>query len=293
MIVVFGSINIDLIFPLPALPVAGQTILGTTMRLEPGGKGANQAVAAARDGAVVAMAGAVGTDALADAALATLRSAGVDMSRVVAVPGTTGCAAIAVDPQGRNQIVVAAGANLAARAGQIEDAILNRATTVLVQMEVDPAETAALIHRAKARGARVVLNLAPASDLPVAALRALDILVVNEDEAGWLAGRLGVGADAAALRGALGVTIVRTLGAEGVEAASAAGPIRIPAHPVTPVDTTAAGDCFTGVMAASLDRGVSLAAALSRGAVAAALCCARPGSQGSLPTRAETDATIG
>jgi ribokinase len=209
------------------------------------------------------------------------------------VPGATGCAAICVDPQGRNQIVVAAGANLAARAAQVEDAALTRAATLLLQMEVDPAESGALVHRARARGARVVLNLAPASMMAVEALRAVNILVLNEDEAGWLAGQLGVSADASALRAALGVGVVRTLGAAGVEAASDAGVVRIPAHPVTVVDTTAAGDCFTGVMAAALDRGQTLAAALSRAAVAAALCCTRAGSQGSLPLAAEADAAVG
>jgi ribokinase len=293
VIVVFGSINLDLIFSVPSLPAPGQTVLGPALRIEAGGKGANQAVAAARDGARVVIAGAVGRDALAEGALATLRAAGVDLSRVPASDGATGCAAVCVDPEGRNQIAVAAGANLAARAKQVEDAILTPDTTLLLQMEVDPEETAALIHRARARGAHVILNLAPAKPLPEAALRAVNQILVNEDEAAWLAAHLGCAAPAAALRSALGVDIVRTLGANGSEAATADGLKWIPAHPVHVVDTTAAGDCFAGVMAAALDRGQPLAAALSRASVAAALCCARPGSQGSLPTAAETDAAIG
>src|SRR5690242_10810211 len=121
MIVVFGSINLDLIFPLPHLPQPGETVLGPATRIEPGGKGANQAVAAARDGAAVAMVGAVGRDALADDALVLLRAAGVDLSRVARTDASTGCAAIAVDPAGANAIMVGSGANLLVRADQVED----------------------------------------------------------------------------------------------------------------------------------------------------------------------------
>ncbi len=131
MIVCFGSINLDLIFPVPTLPQAGQTVLGRTMRVEPGGKGANQAVAAARDGARVAFAGAVGHDAFAAQATALMRAAGVDLSRVAAADTSTGAAAICVDPHGANQIAVAAGANLLARAAQVEDALLGPDTTLL------------------------------------------------------------------------------------------------------------------------------------------------------------------
>ncbi len=161
VIVCFGSINLDLIFPLPHLPLPGQTVLGPRMTIEPGGKGANQAVAAARDGARVRFAGAVGRDALAEDALALMRTIGVDLVRVVQADTATGCAAICVDPAGENLIAVASGANLAARHAQIEDALLSPATTVLMQGESDPDETAALIRRARARGARVILNLAP------------------------------------------------------------------------------------------------------------------------------------
>ncbi|MEO8715414.1 MAG: PfkB family carbohydrate kinase, partial [Acetobacteraceae bacterium] len=124
MLVVFGSINLDLIFPLPVLPAAGETVLAPDIRIQPGGKGANQALAAARDGARVVVAGAVGRDDLAETALALLREAGVDLSRVARTERATGCAAIFVDPTGRNAIGVGSGANLAARADQVEDALL-------------------------------------------------------------------------------------------------------------------------------------------------------------------------
>lgn len=292
MIVVFGSINLDLIFRLPRIPAPGETILGPAIDQEPGGKGANQALAAARDGAQVVMAGAVGEDALADAALALLREEGVDTTRIARVSASTGCAAIGVDPAGRNAIMVGSGANLHARAAQVEAALIGPGTTLLLQMEVPAEETTALIAHARARDARVILNLAPAAPLPAAALRALDLLLVNESEAEWLAADLGTASDAAALRAGLGVDVVRTLGGDGLEAATAAGVLRLPAHPITPVDSTAAGDCFAGVLAAALDRGLALPDALRRANLAAGLACTRAGSQRSLPRAAEVDAAL-
>lgn len=292
MIVVFGSINLDLIFPVPALPAPGQTVLGPALKIEAGGKGANQAAAAARDGAKVAMAGAVGDDAFAEPALAGLRRAGVDLTRVAKVAVATGAACIPVDPEGRNQIAVAAGANRLARASAVEDATLGPGTTLLLQMECDSGETASLVRRARAHGTRIVLNLAPPGPLPDDVLKALDYLVVNEDEAGWLAARIGVASDAASLAAKLGTAVVRTLGAQGAEACAAGAQVRVPAQPVAAVDTTAAGDCLAGVLAASLDRGLTLHDALRRAVTAASLSCTRAGSQGSLPAAAETDAAL-
>jgi ribokinase len=292
MIVCFGSINLDLIFPLLHLPVAGETVLGPAMRIEPGGKGANQAVAAALDGARVVFAGAVGRDALAEDALRLLRSSGVDLSRVVTAAAATGCAAICVDRDGRNLIAVASGANLAARADQVEDALLRAGDTLLLQMEVPVAENVALVARARAKGMRIVLNLAPAAALPGETLRALDLLVANEEEAAFLAGELGCVATAEALFAALGVGVVVTLGGAGVEAATASGLLRVPAARIVPVDTTGAGDCFTGVLAAGLDRGLPLEAALRRANAAAGIACTRPGTQGALPRGAETDLAL-
>jgi ribokinase len=292
MILVFGSINLDLIFPLPALPAPGETILTPAVRIEPGGKGANQALAAARDGGQTTMVGAVGHDSLAPSALALLRASGIDLSRVITVDSTTGCAGIFVDRHGRNVIGVGSGANLAVRATQVGDEALSANTTVALQMEVPAAESAALIRRARASGARVVLNLAPAGPIAADALRAVDALVVNETEAAWLGNRVGAGPHAGDLHRALGVTVIQTLGAQGVEAASTSGLIRLPALPITPVDTTGAGDCFTGVLAASLDRGADLEPALRRAVAAAGLCCMRAGSQATMPSAAEIDAAL-
>jgi ribokinase len=289
-VLVFGSINLDLIFRLPHLPAPGETVLGTEMRAEPGGKGANQAVAAARDGAAVALAGAVGRDAFAEPALALLREAGVDLGRVATLDGATGCAAIAVDREGRNQIAVAPGVNLAASAAQVEDAALGPDTVLVVQRECDAGETAQLLLRAQARGARAVVNLAPFGGIALDALATAAVVVVNAGEAAQLAAALGSEAEPAALARRLGTAVLVTRGEAGAELAEG-GRLRYqPAFPVAAIDTTAAGDAFVGVLASALDRGLDLAAAMRRAAAAAALACTRPGTQGSLPRAAETDA---
>lgn len=287
MVIVFGSINLDLGFPLDALPAPGETRLCPALLTGPGGKGANQALAAQRDGADVAMAGAVGQDAFAGAALAMLEQAGVDLSRVARTDAATGCAAVLTDPAGRNQIAVAAGANLLASADQVEDTLLHPGAILLMQMECDPSETAALIRRAHARGARVMLNLAPAAPLAEDALALLDLLIVNEHEAEWLGG-----ANAAALHQRLGVGVVRTMGGAGAEYATGKGAGYAAAAVVRVVDTTGAGDCFAGVLAAALDRGMGLADAMTRACAAAALACTRPGAQAAMPDAAETNALL-
>lgn len=288
MIVVFGSINLDLVLPVPVLPAPGETVLGLGSSTQPGGKGANQALAAARDGARVVLAGCVGRDLFAAPALALLRAGGVDLTRVAEAAAPTGLAAIAVDPAGRNQIVVASGANAHAAAAQVEDALLGPTTTLLLQREVDPAESASLALRAKRRGCRVVLNTAPAGPFPPAALAALDVLVANEVEAA----ALGVASATELAARHEGLAVVITRGEAGVEVAAPGGCFAVPAHRVAARDTTAAGDTFTGVLAAGLDRGLSLRASAIRASAAAALCCTREGSQQSLPFAAETDALL-
>lgn len=289
MILSFGSLNADLIFEMARPPEPGETLLSRRFRMEPGGKGANQAVAAARAGAEVAMIGAVGRDGLADLVLRHLRDAGVDTTRVDAVDEATGCASIIVDDAGRNQIVVAAGANGSAAADRIDDDLLRPGTHVLLQMEVPATEVATAIRRARSRGAVAILNLAPAGEIEPAALSACGLLVVNEQEAATVAGRLGCSADATTLAAVLGTGVLRTLGGDGAEAMTAEGHCRVPALDITPVDTTAAGDCLIGVLAAGLAEGRGFEAALRRATVAAALCCGRRGSQSSLPWRDEID----
>lgn len=291
-VIVFGSINLDLVFPVSRLPAPGETVVGPLVRFEPGGKGANQAVAAARDGARVALAGAVGRDPFAEPALSGLRAAGVDLSRLAVVDAATGCAAIGVDAEGRNQILVAAGANSAARASQVADRDLGAGTVLLMQGECDVGETAALAQRACDRGARVVLNLAPFVALPRETLAAASVLVVNETEAAALAAHLGLAAEARRIASALGTAVVVTLGAEGAMLVDAGTEVRVPALPVPVVDTTGAGDALCGVLGAGLARGLALPAALRRAVVAASLACTRPGAQSGLPDGPEIDAAL-
>lgn len=292
MIVCFGSINMDLVFELDQAPASGQTVLAKRLRLEAGGKGANQAVAAARDGAHVVMVGAVGDDPMRPVALQALAACGADISRLKTAPRPTGCASILVDAQGRNQIVVASGANGDASADQVDPPLLTQASLLLMQMECTPQAIQALLARAQAAGVRVILNLAPAVELPAAMLRQCALLVVNESEALCLAGWLRCGDSARALHEYLGVDVLRTLGAAGAEASTVEGDCWVPAHPVDVVDTTAAGDSFVGVLAAALDRGLPLLAAMRRASAAAALTCSRRGSQSSLPLQTEIDAML-
>ncbi len=236
------------------------------------------------------MAGAVGNDQLAEAAMRLMVDAAVDLTRVRHVDACTGCAAIAVDPSGENAIAVGSGANLFVCADQVEDAVIGPSTTLLLQMEVPRSETTELIDRAKAAGARIMLNLAPAGELPEKAIRQVDVLLVNETEAAWLSARLGCAANSRPLHQALGgVSVILTRGEEGAEIASSDNSWHQPAWPVDVVDTTAAGDCFAGVLAHRLDLGETLRQAVWRAAAAAALCCTRAGSQASLPLAEETD----
>jgi ribokinase len=180
MIVVFGSINVDVLVPVPHLPAPGETVLGGDYRVASGGKGANQALAARRAGANVFMAGAVGDDSFAAIGLDLLRRDGVDLSLVATVERSTGCATITVDPDGENQIAVASGANLLARAAQVPDRLLGSKTVLVLQREVPSEENAALIARARVRGARIVLSLAPAGFIEPARLEDIDVLIANE-----------------------------------------------------------------------------------------------------------------
>jgi ribokinase len=287
MILVFGSVNIDVVVPVPLLPRPGETVLGGDYALLPGGKGANQALAARRAGSAVAMAGAVGTDAFAALALANLNRDGIDLALVERVERPTGCALIMVGADGENLIAVASGANLAASAATVPDDRLGPGTILLCQMEVRAAENAALIRRARTTGARIILNLAPAAPIGPAAFEAIDILIANRGEAATL------GNDPAAVARRLRQALVATDGARGSTAFLAdGGRIDVPALAIAPVDTTGAGDTFVGVLAASLDRGLGLAAALRQASAAAGLACLARGAQTAMPDSAAIAAAV-
>jgi ribokinase len=295
MIVVFGSINLDLVFNVESLPREGETVLTDGVALVPGGKGANQAVAAARAGHdPVVMVGHVGSDAFADIALVGLKEAGVDLTGLGRSLRPTGCASIAVDRHGRNQILVASGANLDTRHPLVRDEWLHRDSLMLLQNEVSEAENLAVARRAKAHGARVVLNAAPARPLRCENWSGLlDYLVVNEGEARDIAGAPSPSA-ILSLATELQATIIVTLGAKGVRAVTREGnSLALPAleiHRV--VDTTAAGDCFTGALAAFIREGESLPASLAFASAAGGLACLKPGAQISAPSRDEILAAL-
>lgn len=293
MILVFGSLNMDLLFHVERLPAPGETVLGPSYQIQPGGKGMNQAVAAARAGAAVEMVGCLGSDGFGDSLLAMLKAEGIGTDNVVRAAAPTGCASVMIDAEGRNQIVVASGANNLARADQVPDTVLGPTTTVVLQMEVPVEENWRLLARAKLRGSRTILNVAPFAPVPAASLAQCDIVLLNELEASQLAGS-SAAFDALARDLALrsrGICVI-TLGGQGSVAARDGEIIVTPAMPIVPVDTTGAGDAFTGVLAAALDDGHDLALALRRANIAGALACTAIGAQASLPRAPEIEAGL-
>jgi ribokinase len=292
MILVFGSINLDVVIPVPHLPLPGETVLGGDYALLPGGKGANQALAACRAGASVRLSGAIGSDTFAGLALDNLRRDGVDLGLLRQVERPTGCAAIMVgagqgERRGENLIAVAPGANREAEAASVPAAALGPGTIVVCQMEVPAGETWALLRRARAAGSLTVLNLAPAAPLDPASLADIDILVANRGEAASL------GEDPAGLARRLRQALVVTRGEAGSTAFLAdGGRIVTPALAIEPIDTTGAGDTFVGVLAASLDQRLPLGQALRRASAAAALACLAQGAQTAMPDRAAIEAAV-
>ena len=298
MILVFGSLNMDLVMQVPALPKPGETALSPGYLLQPGGKGNNQAIAAARAGAEVIMVGSVGNDPFGARLLDTLKANGVGAAGVRVQSENTGVACICVDPQGHNFITVGSGANMLTVADQVPEASLHiGATTVLMQMEVQPTENWTLIRHAHESGALAMLNVAPASDVPPAVLELLDVLIVNEHEGLPLARALDLPTDeplafARAIAEHSRLTCVVTLGEQGAIAASGGQAWTMDAMRVRAIDATGAGDAFTGVLAASLDGDYDLPMALHRATVAAGLTCEALGAQDSLPTKSAIEKSL-
>lgn len=297
MIIVFGSVNIDLVTRVGSIPRAGETVLGETYAALPGGKGANQALAARRDGAPVTLIAAVGRDPFATLALENLDRAGVDLSGIEGVDAPTGAAFIAVDDRGENAIVVASGANAMLRANSLARRPLGRGDWIVLQREVSDAENGRAADFARRAGAKVLLNLAPGGAISNSYLRSLEVLVMNESEAALLASSLGFSnADPAGVARALdaryGITTVVTLGAAGVLAVAGGKFHKLPALAVEVVDTTGAGDVFVGVLAAALHRELELESALRRAGAAASLACRTLGAQAGAPDAAAIDRAL-
>ncbi|GGZ81752.1 ribokinase [Streptomyces subrutilus] len=299
-LVVIGSLNMDLSVTVSRLPRPGETVSGADVVRGAGGKGANQAVAAARLGAGVRMVGLLGEDTLGGELRAGLLAEGVDAGGIAQLPGvSTGLALIVVQRDGENTITLSPGANHRLDVPALEELAepAGPGETLLLQLEVPVETVLAAARSARAAGALTVLNAAPLPALPLPSelLAAVDVLVVNETEA---AGLLAPGPEpdwathARRLRALGPDTVVITLGAAGAVAAGPDGPVAEDGFPVAAVDTVGAGDAFCAQLALALGAGVPLAQAVRRSCAAGALATTRRGAQAALPTRAEVDGLL-
>ncbi len=289
MILVAGSANLDFVVRASHIPAPGETVLGRDFKTFPGGKGANQAVACARaGGASTHMLLGLGNDPYALPLEASLRSAGV-LLHILRAPGQpTGTAFICVSDDGENAITVAPGANHALRPEHWPTLV--GLTHLLLQLETPLDSVTAYAQAARAQGTKVVLNAAPAQPLPHELIDAVDILIVNEGELSLLANPEG--SIAQQLQRLTVPCVIVTLGQRGCLAWSDGALLLQPAFPVTPVDSTGAGDTFCGALVAALSQQMELGEALRRASAAAALACTRMGAQSSIPERAEVDALL-
>jgi ribokinase len=292
-IAVIGSLNMDLVVRVKRHPKPGETLTGHSFHTLPGGKGANQAVAAARMGAEVTMIGCIGPDDFGSQLIASLTSAGVIVQRIQRAEEPTGIASITVSDEGDNSIVVVPGANGAVTPALVrasEDAIA-AADAVLLQLEVPMAAVEAAAEVATRHGVPVILNPAPAQPLDPELLQRIAYLIPNEHEAAWLAGRTSsdtpadLGDLAGALRARGAGSVIITLGEQGALLSDAEGAHRIPSFRVQAVDSTAAGDAFVGAFAVALSERRTPREAVLWGCAAGAAACTRLGAQPSLPDR--------
>ncbi len=284
MILVAGSANLDFVVRAHHIPGPGETVLGRAFETFPGGKGANQAIACARSGGVATgMLAALGDDAFAVPLEKSLRDAQVQLHLVRSADQPTGTAFICVSDDAENAITVAPGANLSLRAEHLPS--LDGVSHLLMQLEIPLEAVTAYARAARQQGVKVVLNAAPVQALPVELLELIDILVVNEGELAVLTGHRGGVAEC--LERVQVPTVVVTLGARGCCARSHGTFVVQPAFPVTPVDTTAAGDTFCGSLVAALSQGANLSRALAQASAAGALACTSMGAQSSIPQAAE------
>jgi ribokinase len=287
-VVVVGSANMDLVGTAPALPRPGETLLGTGFVMVPGGKGANQAIAAARAGASCAFLGAIGSDAFGVTLRARIAAAGVDTEHLRTTYGTSGVALVMVNAEGENAILVTPGANASMTdLTEPELTAVREADVLLAQLEIPVGTVTRAAVAARAAGTRVVLNAAPAVPVPPELLAATDLLVVNETEAQALTGR---GRDDPSALLDLTPRAVLTLGAQGAWYGDRDGTaVHVPAVKVDVVDSTAAGDAFTAALAVAWGEGRDVVDAVRWAAAAGAACARRLGASVALPSRAEID----
>lgn len=291
-VLVVGSLNMDLDVFVPRLPQTGETILGETFATIPGGKGANQAVAARRMGAAVTMIGRVGDDGYGQTLRQVAAQDGIETQYIDTDPQEpTGVALITVDTEGRNTIVVVPGANgtLTPRHVEAAEQAFSTADVLVAQLEIQFETVVAAVSLAAERGTPVILNPAPARSLPADLLAKVDFLIPNEGEAIYIAGAESLEAAVPELLD-LGVhNLIITLGEHGVLLVTPEGREEFPAHHVEAIDTVAAGDAFVGAFATGIAEGMSLQDAIRLGNAAAAVSVTRRGAQPSLPTRADVE----
>ncbi|MDA1233861.1 MAG: ribokinase [Acidobacteria bacterium] len=298
-IFVLGSLNADLVIQADRLPTPGETLQGSDLSIYPGGKGANQACAAARLGAKVAMFGAVGQDVFGDLLLESLTNSGVDSGGVVRSERATGSASITVLPNGENSILLSPGANASVSASWVEGLApkLSADQLVLCQLEVPFAAVEALLKISNEKGARVILDPAPAIELSPETLRLAEIVTPNQAECAVLLNResqqprtFEEGLEACRGLHARGVrTAIVKMGDLGCVVSDGNESFAVEAYQVDPIDTTAAGDTFNAGLAAALATGSTLREAVEFGNEAAALSVTRPGAQSSAPSREEVE----
>jgi len=299
MIHVLGSINIDYGCQLQRLPGAGETVHANQLELTPGGKGANQALAASRAGSQVALHGAVGSDEVAAQALALLKTAQVSLDDVRKVPGATGCAFVFVDARGENQIVVLAGANDAVSVDQAKEMSIADGDTLLLQLEVPLPCVEAAAETARQKGARVIASLAPYYTMPESYFGNVDVLLVNQSEAELLCADLKLDPSAeqtpTALAQRLGCSTIQTLGARGLKGfdITTNQAFELPGIRIDAIDTVGAGDTFAVYLGAMMDRERSLQNSCKVANAAAAFACTRPGAQSAIPPIAELGELVG
>lgn len=293
-VVVVGSCNIDLVATGPRLPGPGETVLCDELITVPGGKGSNQAIAAARAGAECRLVAAVGAGEHGDLILSTLGAAGVDCRQVRRVAGPSGTALIMVAAGGENLIAVVPGANSSLVDLTAEErATIERAALVLLQLEIPITTVTEAAFIARRGGATVVLNVAPPARLPPALLTAVDVLVANEHEAAVVVGSEHGAEESARLLLSEVPAAVITLGPAGAVYLDRSGePVRVPAPAVSAIDTTAAGDTFVGFLAVALAERRPIRDALQRACSAASLSVERLGASASIPTRMEMEARL-